>query len=104
MKFDYGESYGSETAKYFQDHRSAVLNSSATPYNKGGSFPTFYSHNPEIVIGNRSRARDRYLDRVNCSMNNVDFDRTEELQRFDAVRYVFDYQVGYETSIILLYL
>ena len=84
-KFDFGETYGNETAKYFQDYRSTVLNSSSTPYNKGGSFPTFYSHNPEIVIGNRSRGRDRYLDRVNCQMHNIDFDRTEELKKFDFV-------------------
>ncbi|PAA51932.1 hypothetical protein BOX15_Mlig011080g1, partial [Macrostomum lignano] len=86
MKFDYGETYGNHTAKYFQDYRSEVLNSSKTPYaDRGGVFPTFYSHNPETVIGNRSRTRDRYLDRAHYELHNRDFDRTQELKRFSAL-------------------
>lgn len=94
LKFDYGETYGNASAKYFQDYRSSVLNSSKTPYEKGGCFPTFYSHNPDIVIGNRTRGRDRYLDQSHYELYHYDFNRKTELNRFDSVsNYMFDFFV-----------
>jgi hypothetical protein len=84
-KYDYGETYGNATAKYFQDYRSEVLSASADPYCKGGDFPTYYTHKPETVISNRTRTRDRWLHTPKYSLTNIDFDRKEELKSFDKV-------------------
>ena len=84
-KYDYGETYGEATTKYFQDYRSRVLSASADPYCKGGDFPTYYTHRPETVISNRARNRDRWLLAPKYSLTNIDFDRKEELKHFDKV-------------------
>ncbi|XP_076440608.1 ciliary microtubule inner protein 2C-like [Babylonia areolata] len=82
-KYDYGETFGNATSKYFQDYRSSVLNSSASNYSPGGSFPTYYTHDPDLVISNRCRNRDRWLLAPKYQLSNVDHDRTEQLRRFD---------------------
>ena len=84
-KYDYGETYGEATSKYFQDYRSRVLSASADPYCRGGDFPTYYTHRPETVISNRTRTRDRWLLAPKYSLTNIDFDRKEELKQFDKV-------------------
>ena len=89
MKFDYGETYGNATAKYFQDYRSETLNNSKSNYCKGGYFPAHYTHQPDLVIGNRTRTRDRWLSAPRYSLTNVDYDRQQELIRFDKV-YLID--------------
>ncbi|XP_053315682.1 protein FAM166C [Spea bombifrons] len=83
--FTYGDTYGNTTARCFQDFRSSALSSSQGPYSKGGQFPTSHSNDPALVIGNRSRGRDRSLYSPSCSRYNVDFDRTEELKNFRKV-------------------
>nr|KAI8754574.1 FAM166C A protein [Biomphalaria glabrata] len=85
IKYDYGETYGNQTAKYFQDYRSSVLNSSADPYAKGGQFPTVYSHNPDLVISNRTRTQDRWLLAPKYQLSNVDHDRKEEIYQFNRL-------------------
>jgi len=89
-KYDYGETYGNATSKYFQDYRSQVLYNSVDPYCKGGEFPTYYTHKPETVISNRSRTQDRWIHAPKYSLSNIDFDRKEELYSFDKVL-VFNY-------------
>ncbi|KAK3602601.1 hypothetical protein CHS0354_034328 [Potamilus streckersoni] len=84
-KYDYGETYGNNTAKYFQDYRNEVLNQSSDPYARGGDFPTFYTHKPESVLSSRSRKLDRWLTAPKHSLSNVDFDRKEELYSFDRL-------------------
>jgi hypothetical protein len=83
MKFDYAETYGNHSAKYFQDFRSSALNTSKTNYCKGGYFPTYYSYNPDIAIGQRTRQRDRWLQEPRYTVTPHDHDRREELIRFD---------------------
>ncbi|KAK6179728.1 hypothetical protein SNE40_012025 [Patella caerulea] len=85
VKYDFGETYGNATQKYFQDYRSEVLNSSKDPYCRGGQFPTYYTHNPDLVISNRSRNRDRWLLAPKYELSNVDHDRRDELRRFDEL-------------------
>ncbi|XP_067947460.1 ciliary microtubule inner protein 2C-like [Watersipora subatra] len=83
LKYDYGETYGHETRKYFQDYRSACLNKSSYPLSKGGDFPTNYSHDPSLVISNRSRTRDRFLAQPQYQLINQHYDRTRELTSFN---------------------
>ncbi|CAG5123133.1 unnamed protein product [Candidula unifasciata] len=85
IKFDYGETYGNQTAKYFQDYRSSVLTSAADPYSKGGSFPTLYSHNPDLVISNRTRTQDSRLLAPRYQLSNVDHNSKEELYQFNTL-------------------
>ena len=85
MKFDYCETYGNHTVKYFQDFRSSVLNSSKSNFCKGGYFPTFYSYNPDLATEARNRKWDRWLQVPAYSLSNTDHDRREELIRFDKV-------------------
>ncbi|XP_041356939.1 protein FAM166C A-like isoform X2 [Gigantopelta aegis] len=85
IKFDYGETFGNATQKYFQDYRSEVLNSSASPYCKGGSFPTYYTHDPDSVISNRNRSWDRWTLAPRYELTNIDHDRKEELYRFNEL-------------------
>uniref|UniRef100_A0A194AKA6 Ciliary microtubule inner protein 2C n=1 Tax=Pinctada fucata TaxID=50426 RepID=A0A194AKA6_PINFU len=84
-KYDYGETYGTATSKYFQDYRSDVLYASNDPYSRGGEFPTYYTHKPETVISNRARNQDRWLHAPKYSLTNIDFDRKEELYAFDKL-------------------
>ncbi|XP_033738117.1 protein FAM166C A-like [Pecten maximus] len=84
-KYDYGETYGNATQKYFQDYRSKTLSCSADPLCKGGEFPTYYTHKPETVISARSRTRDRWLNAPKHSLTNIDHDRKEELYQFDKL-------------------
>ncbi|XP_064604757.1 ciliary microtubule inner protein 2C-like isoform X2 [Liolophura sinensis] len=85
LKYDYGETYGNATSKYFQDYRSEVLNSSKFPYCRGGQFPTYYTHNPDMVIGNRTRTRDRWITAPKYELSNINHDRKEELYQFDKL-------------------
>ncbi|MEE6477248.1 hypothetical protein FKM82_011428 [Ascaphus truei] len=83
--FTHGDTYGNTTARCFQDFRSAVLNSSQSPYCKGGQFPTSYSNDPALVLSSRSRGWDRWLHSPNWSRYNVDFNRTDELKHFKKI-------------------
>ena len=85
MKFDYAETFGNATAKHFQDYRSQTLNNSKSNYAQGGYFPSYYTHQPELVIGNRTRNRDRWLNAPRYELTNLDYDRKEELIKFDKV-------------------
>ena len=85
MKFDYGETYGNHTNKYFQDFRSSALDTSKSNYCKGGYFPTYYSYNPDIATEARTRKWDRWLQAPRYTLTNRDHDRQEELIKFDKV-------------------
>ncbi|XP_033645381.1 protein FAM166C A-like [Asterias rubens] len=84
-KFDYGETYGNATAKYFQDYRSETLNQSKSSYAKGGQFPTVYTHNPDLVIHARDRSREQWRTAPKYELTNVNHDRREEINKFDTL-------------------
>ncbi|CAF1537159.1 unnamed protein product [Adineta ricciae] len=81
-QYQYGETFGNATAKYFQDYRSEALNSSKSLYARGGYFPTPYTHQPELVMSDRRRSRDQYLYIPKYSLNNTNVDRTNEIRKF----------------------
>lgn len=84
-KYDYGETYGNSTSKYFQDYRSSVLSKSASNYSTGGSFPSHYTHEPDMVLSNRCRNRDRWLLSSKYQLSNVDHDRSDQLRSLDTL-------------------
>ncbi|CAL8081819.1 unnamed protein product [Calicophoron daubneyi] len=85
LKFDYGQTYGMATAKQLQDFRLSVLASSQTPYCKGGQIPTFYTHNPDLVSENSRAGRERSSGYFKSDLYNQDFDRSEEISRFNLL-------------------
>jgi len=85
MKFDYGETYGNHTAKYFQDYRSRVLESSNSNYSQGGYFPSYYSYNGNVAVEARSRKWDHWLRTPRYRLSNVDHDGREKLINFAKV-------------------
>lgn len=82
MKFDYGETYGNQTAKYFQDYRSHTLNASRTNLAEGGYFPSFYSYNPVEAVEARTRTWDKCLDTPTYRLYNQDYERQEDIRKF----------------------
>src|SRR6218665_454027 len=87
MKFDYGETYGNQTAKYFQDYRSKTLNSSKSNYCKGGYFPSFYSYEPNLAVEARTRRWSSWVDPPTTRLYNQDHDGQEQLFNFRQVHY-----------------
>ena len=85
MKFDYGETYGNQTAKYFQDFRSKSLQTSKSNYCKGGMFPTYYTYNPDYALDARSRTWDRWVQAPRYRLTDIDNDSKEQLINFDKV-------------------
>jgi len=85
MKFDYGETYGNHTAKYFQDYRSRVLETSNNNYHRGGYFPSYYSYNGNVAAEARTRKWNHWLQSPHYRISNVDHDRKEELINFAKV-------------------
>ncbi|XP_069742597.1 ciliary microtubule inner protein 2C isoform X2 [Narcine bancroftii] len=85
INFTYGDTYGNSTRKYFGDFRMSALNSSQSPYSKGGQFPTIYSYSPSLVIENRMHNRNRWLSAPRWSRYDVDFNREEEIKTFDKL-------------------
>ncbi|XP_072911555.1 ciliary microtubule inner protein 2C isoform X1 [Hemitrygon akajei] len=85
INFTHGDTYGNTTRKYFEDFRMSALNTSQSPYSKGGQFPTIYSNNPSLVIENRMRNRNRWLYAPQWSRYDVDFDREEEMKVFNKL-------------------
>jgi len=82
LKFTYGETYGVSTSRYFQDYRNRSLDTSKSVFNKGGAFPTIYTHDPAQVISARDRSYRRVLDVPHYQLNNVDRDRKAHLRGF----------------------
>lgn len=85
MKFDYGETYGNHTAKYFQDFRLRALDTSKSNYSRGGYFPSYYSNNGSLAVEARTRTQDRSLHNANYRLSNVDHDGQENIAQFQKL-------------------
>ncbi len=85
VNYQYGETFGRASQKYFNDYRYEVLNSSKSLYSRGGYFPTSVSNNPELAINQRRRERDRDLFNPRSELNNYHYDRTKNLNDFYRV-------------------
>ena len=88
-KFCYGDTFGNATTKYFQDRRVARLNSSVVkkPGVRGDGkveFPTVYSNDPNLVLGARTRTRERWCAAPKYELFNT-HERDEEIQEFYKV-------------------
>ncbi|KFO23363.1 protein FAM166C isoform X2 [Fukomys damarensis] len=78
----FGSPYGATTLKYFQDHRNTAMEKSHTPLSGGGSFPTIFSPNPNLVLMDLSNLRDHWLHLPSYTRFNLDGHRTVELAHF----------------------
>ena len=114
VNFQYGETFGKASQKYFNDYRNEVLNSSKSLYSRGkfiilcdknlllfynfpiyiqgGYFPTSLSNNPELVVKHRSRVRDMDLFAPKYELNNYNYDRTKELNDFYKVIFIINFR------------
>ena len=54
-------------------------------YSKGGYFPTMYSHNPHLVIGQRTQDRNRFLTLPTAEPSNTDRTRSIVMDKFTDV-------------------
>ncbi|CAH3161666.1 unnamed protein product [Porites lobata] len=86
IKFTYGETYGNTTARWFQDYRASQLNTSKERMGRGGDkflpFPTYYTNNPDHVLGARTSSRDRWLAAPKYKLLNLD-DRDTAIKKYD---------------------
>lgn len=88
IKYTYGETFGNTTGRWFQDYRAATLNTSKERMGRGGDrflpFPTYYTNNPDHVLGARTSSRDRWLAAPKYKLLNLD-DRDESIKKYDKV-------------------
>ncbi|XP_020899476.1 UPF0573 protein C2orf70 homolog B [Exaiptasia diaphana] len=92
-KWRYGDTTGNDTAKYFQQRRSLLLENSnkkdpGEEWDSKITFPTLYSNDPKLVIGARTRERDRWLATPKYVISNrerdveiKDFSQKAQMQR-----------------------
>lgn len=88
VKYTYGETFGNTTGRWFQDYRAATLNTSKGRMGRGGDkflpFPTYYTNNPDHVLGARTSSRDRWLAAPKYKLLNLD-DRDGAIKTYDKV-------------------
>ncbi|XP_014773701.1 protein FAM166C A [Octopus bimaculoides] len=82
IKFDFAQTYGNITSKYFQDYRSNVLRSSKSNYSSGGHHPTYNTFNPELAINKRARCWDSCIVSPKYRMLNSDLSSRDALEKF----------------------
>ena len=96
IKFTYGETYGNTTARWFQDYRASQLNTSKERMGRGGDkflpFPTYYTNNPDHVVGARTSSRDRWLAAPKYKLLNLD-DRDTAIKKYDKVGSLFKHLI-----------
>jgi len=87
-KWRYGDTFGNDTAKYFQQRRSVTLQRTSkdpgVEWDNKIQFPAVYSNDPKLVIGARTRERDRWLAAPKYALSNR-HDRDEEIKAFHTV-------------------
>lgn len=88
IKYCYGETYGNTTANWFKDYRATELNTSKERMGRGGDqflpFPTYYTNNPDHVLGARTSSRDRWRAAPKYKLLNLD-ERDAAIKSYDMV-------------------
>nr|XP_020010790.1 LOW QUALITY PROTEIN: UPF0573 protein C2orf70 homolog [Castor canadensis] len=74
VAFAFGASYGTNTFRYFQDHRNAAMEKNFTCFSRGSSFPTVFSSDLDLAIRGRSHTRDHWLYLPSDTHFNLDSD------------------------------
>ncbi|XP_073905440.1 ciliary microtubule inner protein 2C [Castor canadensis] len=82
VAFAFGASYGTNTFRYFQDHRNAAMEKNFTCFSRGSSFPTVFSSDRTLAIRGRSHTRDHWLYLPSDTHFNLDSDGSEQLNHF----------------------
>jgi len=82
LKYNYGETYGKGTARYFQDYRAQTCDTSCVNPNQSGYFATAYSHRPDVSVDARTRSWERWLQAPRYRLSQQDHDRREEILHF----------------------
>ncbi|XP_022809024.1 UPF0573 protein C2orf70 homolog B-like [Stylophora pistillata] len=87
--WNYGDTFGNTTAKYFQDRRIAKLNNSKAtqPGTYGDGRPEFlsvYSNTPNLVLAARMKTRERRRNAKKYSLFN-EHERGREVKKFDQL-------------------
>ncbi|ELV13753.1 UPF0573 protein C2orf70 homolog [Tupaia chinensis] len=82
VAFSFGYPYGTATLKYFQDHRNAAMEKGHAAYSRGGSFPTLFSSNPNLVLMDRAHTWAHWLHMPSYTRFNLDSSRSPPPARF----------------------
>ncbi|EDO44167.1 predicted protein [Nematostella vectensis] len=87
IKYTYSDTYGNTTAKWFSDYRNATINTSKERMWRGGHkhlpFPTYYTGNPDHVLGARTYARDRWEAAPKYKLFNT-HEQDNTIKNFDS--------------------
>ncbi|XP_031574147.1 protein FAM166C B-like [Actinia tenebrosa] len=99
-KWRYGDTFGNDTAKYFQQKRSLTLTSytakdSGMGWDTKVQLPSVYSNVPDLVLGARARDGNRMLAPIKYTLLNH-HDRDEDIR--DFLKKVQDHRCQYVDS------
>jgi len=82
ISHSFGNTYGAETKKYFQNYRHEILSRSVKPKFTYGRLPCDFSPFPDVAIAQKVINWNKLSDTPNIRPMNLDFNRSCELNRF----------------------
>jgi len=78
----FGNTYGNETKKYFQNYRHEILSRCVRPKFTYGRLPCDFSPFPDVAIAQKVISQKKLGETPNIRPMNIDFCRSGELARF----------------------